>query len=343
MLATYLAGLALGSLPVRPLRRARSAIRGGCSGCSSPGRRERRWATLARPRRVAARRPDVRGHVGDARDGPRDARGRRRASRWRRPSCCSADDVPRRRLPGRGPAGRRRAPTSAADVGTTSRPSTPPAGSRARSSPASSSFRGSGSSARSEPWPSRAPLLGAVAIAEVEREGRRRARRSRSPWCSSSLRSARSSRATGWPRCWRRSGAGRSLFYEEDTGGTVAVLEQAAGRGRFRRLYIQGVSNSGDAPASLRYMRLQALLPLLIHSGEPRSALVVGFGTGITAGALLADPGLETARRRRAVARGRAGGSALLRQPRRGDGPAPRDPHRRRPAGAAAPRRSATT
>jgi spermidine synthase len=40
-------------------------------------------------------------------------------------------------------------------------------------------------------------------------------------------------------------------------------------------------------------MRLQALLPLLIHRGEPRSALVVGFGTGITAGALLADPELE--------------------------------------------------
>ena len=34
-------------------------------------------------------------------------------------------------------------------------------------------------------------------------------------------------------------------------------------------------------------MRLQALLPLLIHPGEPRRALVVGFGTGITAGALL--------------------------------------------------------
>ena len=73
----------------------------------------------------------------------------------------------------------------------------------------------------------------------------------------------------------------------------MAVLEQSAGEAAFRRLYIQGVSNSGDAPASLRYMRLQALLPLLIHRGQPRSALVVGFGTGITAGALLADPALE--------------------------------------------------
>jgi spermidine synthase len=92
----------------------------------------------------------------------------------------------------------------------------------------------------------------------------------------------------------RRGGTLR--FYEEDVGGTVAVLEQraAAGGSSFRRLYIQGVSNSGDALSSLRYMRLQALLPLAIHPAEPHSALVVGFGTGITAGALLTWPGLET-------------------------------------------------
>jgi predicted membrane-bound spermidine synthase len=90
---------------------------------------------------------------------------------------------------------------------------------------------------------------------------------------------------------------GTLVFYEEDAGGTVAVLEQKAPVGEgpsFRRLYIQGVSNSGDALTSLRYMRLQALLPLALHPGEPRSVLVVGFGTGITAGALLAWPGLET-------------------------------------------------
>lgn len=90
---------------------------------------------------------------------------------------------------------------------------------------------------------------------------------------------------------------GSLVFYEEDAGGTVAVLEQKAPVGEgpsFRRLYIQGVSNSGDALTSLRYMRLQALLPLVLHPGEPRSVLVVGFGTGITAGALLAWPGLES-------------------------------------------------
>jgi spermidine synthase len=86
---------------------------------------------------------------------------------------------------------------------------------------------------------------------------------------------------------------GQMRFYEEGAGGTVAVIEQQAPQGAFRRLYIQGVSNSGDTPASLRYMRLQALLPLLLHAAEPRSALVVGLGTGITAGALLADSSLE--------------------------------------------------
>ena len=86
---------------------------------------------------------------------------------------------------------------------------------------------------------------------------------------------------------------GEVVFYAESAGGTVAVVQQQAGPATFRRLYIQGVSNSGDALTSLRYMRLQALLPLLIHRGEPKSALVIGLGTGITSGALLTWPGLE--------------------------------------------------
>ncbi|SDJ40045.1 Predicted spermidine synthase with an N-terminal membrane domain [Pseudomonas delhiensis] len=86
---------------------------------------------------------------------------------------------------------------------------------------------------------------------------------------------------------------GQITFYEEGRGGTVAVVEQGRGQNRFSRLYIQGVSNTGDAMPSLRYMRLQALLPLLVHDGEPRSALVIGFGTGITAGAMLRYPALR--------------------------------------------------
>ena len=88
-------------------------------------------------------------------------------------------------------------------------------------------------------------------------------------------------------------GGGNLAYYQEGRGATVAIAEQSAGDHVFRRLYIQGVSNSGDAMPSLRYMRLQAMLPLLIHRGESRSALVIGFGTGITAGAVLHYPGLQ--------------------------------------------------
>ena len=86
---------------------------------------------------------------------------------------------------------------------------------------------------------------------------------------------------------------GKLVFYQEGHAGTVAVVEQGSAARRFNRLYIQGVSNTGDAMPSLRYMRLQALIPLLTHAGTPRSALVIGFGTGITAGAMLRYPGLE--------------------------------------------------
>ena len=88
-------------------------------------------------------------------------------------------------------------------------------------------------------------------------------------------------------------GGGSLIFYQEGRGATVAVAEQRTGDNVFRRLYIQGVSNSGDAMPSLRYMRLQAMLPLIIHRGKPKSVLVIGFGTGITAGAVLHYPDLQ--------------------------------------------------
>lgn len=88
-------------------------------------------------------------------------------------------------------------------------------------------------------------------------------------------------------------GGGRLISYEESKAGTVAVVQQGTNTNSFNRLYVQGVSNSGDAMPSLRYMRLQALLPLILHNGTPHSALVVGFGTGITAGALLEYPQLN--------------------------------------------------
>ncbi|WP_232296173.1 fused MFS/spermidine synthase [Terriglobus sp. TAA 43] len=89
-------------------------------------------------------------------------------------------------------------------------------------------------------------------------------------------------------------GGGALVFYEEGRGATVAVAQQRSKDNVFRRLFVQGVSNSGDAMPSMRYMRLQTMIPLLIHNGEPRSVMIVGFGTGITAGETLRYPGLTT-------------------------------------------------
>lgn len=86
---------------------------------------------------------------------------------------------------------------------------------------------------------------------------------------------------------------GAIISYQHDVGSSVAVLEHE-NKGRvFRRLYINGVSNTGDVMASKRYMRLQSFIPLVAHPGDPKSALVIGLGTGITGGALTVFPGLE--------------------------------------------------
>jgi spermidine synthase len=47
-------------------------------------------------------------------------------------------------------------------------------------------------------------------------------------------------------------GGGALVFYQEARGATVAVAQTRSGDNSFRRLYIQGVSNSGDAMPSRR-------------------------------------------------------------------------------------------
>ena len=216
-------------------------------------------------------------------------RGRRALRGGRRRGAARADDAARRGLPGGRPADRERARVGR-DVGGDPRVehrrwdrghaphrvrSRAVAGARARARAA---------------WPSRERCSG--------RRGAARA--AAGAWRGVGAMvlvvapSWRSRRATSWPRLLAEQRGGTLVFYAEDTGGTVAVLEQERRAGAS----VGSTSRASRTPAtrltSKRYMRLQALLPLLIHRGEPRRALVVGFGTGITAGALLADPGLKT-------------------------------------------------
>src|SRR5262249_57443827 len=95
------------------------------------------------------------------------------------------------------------------------------------------------------------------------------------------------------PSCLALTRAGTLKAYEESPGGTIAVVREPYFQSFFRRLYIQGVSNSGDSMMSLRYMRLQMLLQLLLHQGDARSVLVIGLGTGHTSGTSLPWPSLH--------------------------------------------------
>lgn len=104
------------------------------------------------------------------------------------------------------------------------------------------------------------------------------------------------------------------MFFEEDPDGTVAIIEQRAKIASFHRLYIDGVSNSGDPVPSLRYMRLQALLPLIVQRSDPRAALVIGFGTAHYNGSALTISGFTAARLRGTAERCHRRRAAISRQ-----------------------------
>jgi spermidine synthase len=86
----------------------------------------------------------------------------------------------------------------------------------------------------------------------------------------------------------------RLLALHFGRNSTVAVEEGREQDGaRVRALRVNGKVEATTAPVDMRLQRLLSLLPGLLH-GEVRSALVIGLGTGMTAGSLLDLPALES-------------------------------------------------
>jgi spermidine synthase len=74
---------------------------------------------------------------------------------------------------------------------------------------------------------------------------------------------------------------------------TVSVEERSIDGGQtVRSLRVNGKVEATTAPVDMRLQRLLGLIPGLLH-GEVKSALVIGLGTGMTAGSLLDLPQLE--------------------------------------------------
>ena len=83
------------------------------------------------------------------------------------------------------------------------------------------------------------------------------------------------------------------LYLRHDAHATISVEDTADGeRDRVQSLRVNGKVVATTAPVDLRLQRLLGHVPALYH-GEVRRALVIGLGTGMTAGSLLDVPGLE--------------------------------------------------
>ncbi|HXU04805.1 MAG TPA: fused MFS/spermidine synthase, partial [Polyangia bacterium] len=81
---------------------------------------------------------------------------------------------------------------------------------------------------------------------------------------------------------------GRIVSYRDGAMAAVSVVEDAAGVARLR---INNRQQEGSS-VTFRFDARQAWLPLLLHRA-PRSALFLGLGTGVTAGAAGEDPTLQ--------------------------------------------------
>ncbi|MBI3929331.1 MAG: fused MFS/spermidine synthase [Armatimonadetes bacterium] len=86
---------------------------------------------------------------------------------------------------------------------------------------------------------------------------------------------------------------GTLVYFREGLESTLAVAtpEDFDGQ-RYRRLVVNGYSMTGLSFKSQRYMKLLGHLPVLLHR-DPREALVICLGTGMTLSAVAAHPDLE--------------------------------------------------
>jgi len=127
---------------------------------------------------------------------------------------------------------------------------------------------------------------------------------------ASGLAIASSMRARGWlalpaallvavlarpsrpPFLGRLAAGQRTLLIDEGVQDTTAVTEAPAGELPYRTIFSNGISYAGDAPQSLRYMRLLGHLPAL-YCAKQRRALVICVGTGNTAGAVATHEAFE--------------------------------------------------
>lgn len=79
------------------------------------------------------------------------------------------------------------------------------------------------------------------------------------------------------------------LYYREGRVSTVSVVDQ----GWDRTLIVNGKAVASDDPVDAHIQLLLGHVPMLMHP-DPKRAIVIGMGTGITLGSVAAHPGLDS-------------------------------------------------
>jgi spermidine synthase len=79
------------------------------------------------------------------------------------------------------------------------------------------------------------------------------------------------------------------LYVDEGMNASVAVTEHAGGT---RHFHVSGKTEASTEPHDMRLQRMLGHFSALLH-GAPRSVLIVGFGSGVTAGSFVLYPEIE--------------------------------------------------
>ncbi len=93
-----------------------------------------------------------------------------------------------------------------------------------------------------------------------------------------------------WGRLLPWHGEPYALYVGEGVNASVAVTEESNGR---RNFHVSGKVEASTEPQDMRLQRLLGHLAAVMHPRGPRHVLVVGFGAGVTAGALSIHPSVE--------------------------------------------------
>jgi spermidine synthase len=93
-----------------------------------------------------------------------------------------------------------------------------------------------------------------------------------------------------WGRALASRGEPNALYVGEGMNSSVAVTEEANG---WRNFHVSGKVEASTEPQDMRLQRLLGHLTALMNEKGPSRVLVVGFGAGVTAGAISIHPTVE--------------------------------------------------